>query len=114
VQKQTTDIVLTLETAAIAQYRVHPNFRTAVLRCDVYAKRGVRPDDALHCPPARTGAESDAAYRTRLAAYNRDWEAMIASDETTAKPVPLRDLKINVDVRSFESVIYYLGEIVRA
>jgi hypothetical protein len=112
VQKETTDIVLTLDTAAVAQYRVHPNFRSAVQRCDVYAKRGVKPD-ALHCPPVRAAGESDTAYRGRLAAYNAAWESMIASDETTAKAIPLRDLKIGVDVRSFESVIYYLGEVVR-
>jgi hypothetical protein len=113
VQREVTEIVLTLDTAAVAQFRVHPNFRSAVLRCDVYARRGIKPDDALHCPPVRGAGEGDAPYRTRLAGYNRDWEAMIASDETTAKAVPLRDLHINVDVRSFESVIYYLGEIVR-
>ena len=113
VQKETTDIVLTLDTAAVAQYRVHPNFRSAVLRCDVYAKRGVKPDDALHCPPVRAANESDTASRTRLAAYTHAWESMIASDETTAKAIPLRDLRIGVDVRSFESVIYYLGEVVR-
>ena len=38
---------------------------------------------------------------------------MIATDETTAKAIPMRDLRIGVDVRSFESVIYYLGEVVR-
>jgi hypothetical protein len=114
VQKETTDIVLTLDTAAIAQYRVHPNFRSAVLRCDVYARRGIVPDDDLHCPPARNAKESDTAFKARVAAYEHAWDTMIATDETTAKPVPLKDLKINVDLRSFESVIYYLGEVVRA
>jgi hypothetical protein len=113
VQKETTDMVLTLDPAATAQFRVHPNFRSAVLRCDVFARRGVKPDDALHCPPARAANETPAAFAARAAAYDQAWSAMIAEDETKAKPVPLRDLHIGIDVRSFESVVYYLGEIVR-
>ncbi|MBL6936228.1 MAG: hypothetical protein ISS15_13765 [Alphaproteobacteria bacterium] len=114
VQKEVTDMVLTLDPAATAQFRLHPIFRSAVLRCDVFARRGVKPEEGLHCPPTRAASEADAAWKARLAAYDASWDAMIAEDETKARPVPLHDLKISVDVRSFETVIYYLGEVVRA
>ena len=53
------------------------------------------------------------SWRARLATTERDYERLVTTDETKARAVSLGELKIVVDVRSFESVVYYLGEVVR-
>ncbi len=111
--KQSDEIVLALDPAATAQIRVHPNFRSAVLRCMVFAARGIPPDDKWHCPPAKDAGESDLTFNTRTADYDRDYARIVASDETKGVPVPLDDLKIRIGLRSFEDIISFLGAVVR-
>jgi len=113
VKKEGSEIVMTLDPSATAFIRLHNNFRAVVMQCIVYAARKVEPDAAAHCPPARGPKETEAAWRARVAAAERDYENLVTTDETKARPVSLGELQIGIDVRSFESVVYYLGEIVR-
>jgi hypothetical protein len=114
VKKEGSEIVMTLDPSATAFIRLHKGFRAVVLQCSAFAARAVQPETSAHCPPARLAKESDASWRARVAATEQDYDKLVATDETKARPVSLGELKIAVDVRSFESVVYYLGEIVRA
>jgi len=113
VKKEGSEIVMTLDPSATAFIRLHNNFRAVVMQCIVYGARKVTPEASAHCPPARGAKESEAAWRARVDAAERDYENLVTTDETKARPVTLGELKIAVDVRSFESVVYYLGELVR-
>ena len=113
VKKEGSEIVMTLDPTATAFIRLHPNFRAAVEQCLMFAARGVEAEQSAHCPPARLPKESETAWRARLAQADRDYETLVTTDETKARPISLSELKIAVDVRSFESVVYYLGEVVR-
>ena len=114
VQREGSEIVMAFDPSATAYIRLHNNFRAVVLQCVVYASHGVESDAANHCSPARRPKETDAAWHARVDAADRDYEKLVTTDETKARPVSLAELKIGVDIRSFESVVYYLGEIVRA
>jgi hypothetical protein len=113
VRKEGSEIVMTLDPSATAHIRLHDDFRNVVLQCSIFAKRGVKPEASAHCPPARLPKESETAWRARIAAAEQDYEAHVTADETKAQPISLSELKIATDIRSFESVVYYLGEIVR-
>jgi len=94
--------------------RLHNNFRAVVEQCIVYAAHGVEPDSSKHCAPVRMPKETDAAFRARAAAADAAYENLVTTDETKGKPISLSELNIAVDIRSFESVVYFLGEVVRA
>lgn len=113
VKKESSEIVMALDPSATAFMRRHEKFRTAVLQCETYAAHGVEAEQSAHCPPARLPKESETAWRARVAQADRDYETLVTTDETKARPISLGELKIAVDVRSFESVVYYLGEVVR-
>jgi hypothetical protein len=114
VQKEGSEIVASLDPTATAYIRLHNNFRAVVEQCLVYAAHGVEPDAANHCPPTRQPKETEAAFRTRLSASEAAYQSLVTTDETKAKVVSLAELKVGVDIRSFESVVYFLGEVVRA
>jgi len=114
IQKQGSEIVTALDPTATAYIRLHDNFRAVVEQCLVFAAHGVQPDEANHCPPTRLAKETDAAFHTRLAAAEAAYRTLVTTDETKGKAVSLAELKIGVDIRSFESVVYFLGEVVRA
>jgi hypothetical protein len=113
VKKEGSEIVMAFDPSATAFIRLHNNFRAVVMQCIVYAARKVEPETSAHCPPARGLKESEAAWHARVDAAERDYENLVTTDETKARPVSLGELQIGIDVRSFESVVYYLGEIVR-
>lgn len=113
VKKEGSEIVMTLDPSATAFIRQHGNFRAAVMQCSAYAANKVEPETSAHCPPVRAPKETEASWRARMVAAERDYENLVTSDETKARAVSLGELKIAVDVRSFESVVYYLGEVVR-
>jgi hypothetical protein len=114
VKKEGSEIVMSLDPSATAFIRLHNNFRAVVMQCIVFAAHHVEPETSAHCPPARLPKETEASWRARVAASEQDYENLVTTDETKARPVSLGELKIAVDVRSFESVVYYLGEVVRA
>lgn len=114
VQKEGSEIVTALDPSATAMIRLHNNFRAVVEQCIVYAAHGVEPDSSKHCPPVRMPKETDAAFRARAAAADTAYENLVTTDETKGKPISLSELNIAVDIRSFESVVYFLGEVVRA
>ncbi len=114
VQKEGSEIVMAFDPTATALIRRQESFRAVVLQCARYADHRIEPDAASHCSPSRKPKESAAAWKKRIDAASLDYEELVNKDETKARPVSLAELKIGVDVRSFESVVYYLSEIVRA
>ena len=114
VQKEGSEIVMALDPTATAFIRLHNSFRAVVMQCRVFTLRGVEADEASHCPPARKPNETDAALRARVAAADAAYQKLVTTDETSGSAISLAELKIGVDIRSFESVVYFLGEVVRA
>jgi hypothetical protein len=114
VTKEASDTVFTLAPNAVHDIRTAPQFRDDVLQCALYVSNHVKTDDDNGChEPAKPG-ETPAQTQERWKKVDAKYEKSATEDMVKAKVVPLDDLKITLEGRSFESVIYYLGEIVRS
>ena len=116
VTKKDTSKVFALDPVSVFDVRSDPNYvyRANILRCDDYLSSRVDVDDDSFCHTPPGAHETPEQTRTRWKAIDRKYLKKITEDRIKAKVISLGDLKISLGERSFESMIYYLGEVVRA
>lgn len=95
VTKKSSDKALILDPLATRLVRTAPDFRHEILLCG---------------GSDHQNKENEKVCKKSQAEYQKDVE----EDARTGKPIALGDLKIHVQQRSFEGMVYYLGEVVRA
>jgi hypothetical protein len=113
VNKKESRIVFTLDPAATQRVRFHPGFRELVLRCDELRKAEIETDAANYCNTPAKSHQTRTATK-RQAEIERGFKEAVTKDRIKGTVVPLDSLRIGLGIRSFESTVYYLGEVVRS